>query len=121
MTSLFGAVLLVGGVIALIKIFGLFPRAWHAVRTSRNAFDVINDPELGDDRKESLLQRYSLSVLSSFLDLLIRGAGSLAIPIGLLWALEFTGVVSLKAVLDLTISWPFLLGGVLAAFWLLEK
>jgi hypothetical protein len=35
--------------------------------------------------------------------------------------LEFTGVVSLKAVLDLTISWPFLLGGVLAAFWLLEK
>jgi hypothetical protein len=124
MTSFFGAVLLVGGVIALIKVFGLFPRAWQAVRTSRNVLDVINDPELGEDRKESLLQGYSLSVLSSSLDLLIRGAGSIAIPVGLLWALEFAGVVSLNAVLDLTVSWPFLLGGVLAAiaaFWLLEK
>ena len=56
MTSFFGAVLLVGGVIALIKVFGLFPRALQAVRTSRSAFDVMNDPELADDRKESLLQ-----------------------------------------------------------------
>lgn len=124
MTSFFGAVLLVGGVIALIRVLGLFPRAWQAVRTSRSALDVINDRELGDDRKESLLQGYSLSVLSSSLDLLIRGAGSIAIPIGLLWALEFAGVVSLKAVLDLTLSWPFLLGGILAtiaAIWLPEK
>jgi hypothetical protein len=38
--------------------------------------------------------------------------------------LEFAGVLSLKAVLDLTLSWPFLLSGVIAtiaAFWFLEK
>lgn len=124
MTSFFGAVLLVVGAIALIKVFGLFPRALQAVCMSRSALDVMNDPELGDDRKESLLQGYSLSLLRSFVDLLIRGVGSIAIPVGLLWALEFAGVLSLKAVLDLTLSWAFLLGGVIAAiaaFWLLEK
>ena len=124
MTSFFAAVLLVGGVIALIKVFGLLPRALQAVRTSRSALDVMKDSELGDDRKESLLQAYSLSLLKSSLDLLIRGAGSIAIPVGVLWALEFAGVLSLKAILDITLSWPFLLGSVtaaIAAFWLLEK
>jgi len=124
MISFSGAVLFVVGVIALIKVFGLLPRAWQAVRMSMSALAVMNDPELGDDRKESLLQGYSLSLLRSFLDLLIRGVGSIAIPVGLLWTLEFVGVLSLKAVLDLTLSWPSLLGGVIAAiaaFWLLEK
>jgi hypothetical protein len=115
MTSFFGALLLVAGVIALIKVSGLFPRALQAVRTSKGAFDVISDPQLPDERKESLLQKYSLSLLRSFGDLLIRGAGSIAIPLALLWALEFAGVLSLKAVLDLTLSWPFLLGSAIVA------
>jgi hypothetical protein len=124
MTAFFGVMLLVGGMSALIKLFGLFPRALQAVRTSRSALNVMRNPELGDDHKEVLLQRYSLALLRSFLDLLMRGAGSLARPLGLLWALEVAGVVSLKAVLALTLSWPLLLGGVfaaIAAFWLLEK
>jgi len=124
MTSFLGAVLLVAGMVALIKVSGLFPRALQAVRASRGAFGVMNDPELTDERKESLLQEYSLSLLKSFLDLSIRGAAAIAIPVGLLWALEWVGVVSLKAVLALTLSWPFLLGGVLAGiatFWLLES
>jgi hypothetical protein len=124
MTSFLGAVLLVGAVIALIRVLGLFPRGWQALRASRNAFEIIKDPELADDRKESLLQCYSLSALSSFLDLLIRGAGAIVIPVALLWGLDFAGAVSLRAVLNLTASWPFLLGGTLAgvaALWLLEK
>jgi hypothetical protein len=124
MTSFFGAILLVGGVLALSKVFGLFARAFQAVRTSRSALDVLNDVALGDDHKESLLQGYSLSLLKAFLALLIRGAAAVAIPVGLLWALECAGVLSLKAVLDLTLSWPFLLGSIIAAmaaFWLLEK
>jgi len=124
MTAFVGAGLFVGGVLALLHVFGLYPRAVHALRTSKSAFDVMNDPGLGDDRKESLLQEYSLSLLRSFLDLLLRGAGSIAIPVGLLWALEFAGVVSLEAILAQTLSWPLLLGSILAAtvvFWPREK
>lgn len=124
MTVFSAAVLLLGGVITLLWAFGLVPRAWQAVRASRSAFEVLRDPALGDDRKESLLQGYSRALLSSFLELSIRGAAAIAIPVGLLWALEWVGVVSLEAVLALTLSWPFLLGGVLAGiatFWLLES
>jgi hypothetical protein len=124
MTSLFGAVLLVVGVIALMQGFGLFPRALQAVRTSRRALEVMNDPTCGDDRKAALLQGYSLSLLRSFVDLVIRGVGAIAIPLGLLWTLECAGLLSLKAVLAPMRSWAFLLGGVIAviaAFWLLER
>jgi len=124
MTSFFWAVLLVIGVMALMKVFGLLPRALQAVRTSRSALEVMTDPECGDERKESLLQGYSVSLLGSFVDLSIRGIGSIALPVGLLWLLECAGLLSLEAVLDLTRSWAFLLGGaiaVTAAFWRLEK
>ena len=124
MTAFLGAVLLVIGVITLMKGFGLFPRALQAVHTSRSALEVMHDPACGDDRKAALLQAYSLSLLRSFVDLLIRGVGSIAIPVGLLWTLEMSGLVSLEAVWHLMRSWAFLLGGgitAMAAFWLLEK
>jgi hypothetical protein len=123
MTALFGAVFLVIGMIALMKVFGLFPRGLQAVRTARQALGVMYDPACGEDRKESLLQAYSIALLKAFVDLSIRGVGSLAIPVGLLWGLEFAGVLSLEAVLALTRSWPYLLGSVIAAIvvvWLLE-
>jgi hypothetical protein len=124
MTSLLGAILLVAGVMVLIKASGLFARALQAVRASKGAFEVMRDPGLGDDRKELLLQGYSLSLLRSFLDLLMRGAGSIVIPVGILWVLELAGILSFKEVLDLTLSWPFLLVGALAvlpAFWFLAR
>jgi hypothetical protein len=123
MIAFFGAMLLVGGVIALMKGFGLAPRAMQAVRTSRRALEVMSDAACGDDRKAVLLQEYSLSLLRSFVELSIRGVGAMAIPIGLLWTLECAGLLSLAAVWDLTYSWAFLLGGLAAsaAFWLLES
>lgn len=124
MSSIFGMVLLVGGVIALIRLFGVFPRALQAVHISRSAFAVMNDPHLEDDRKEVLLQAHSLSLLRRFLDILIYGTGSIAIPVGLVWMLECAGLLSLRAVLALTLSWPFLLGSgiaTLVVFWRLKK
>ncbi len=124
MTAFCGAALLVIGVIALSKLFGLFPRALQAVHTSRSALAVMHDPACGDDRKAALLQGYSLSLLRSSVDLLVRGVGAIAIPVGLVWALECAGLLSLEAVWDLTRSRAFLLGGgmaAMAAFWLLEK
>jgi hypothetical protein len=123
MTSFFGAVLLVIGVIALMHGFGLFPRALQALRTSRRALAVMTDPACDDDRKAALLQGYSLALLRSGGDLLIRGVGAIAIPVGLLWTLETAGFLSFTAVWHLLGSWEFLLGGglaAIAAFWCLE-
>jgi hypothetical protein len=123
MTAFIGAVWLIIGVIALMKNFGLFARTLQAVRTARNAIEVMHDPTCGDARKESLLQTYSVSLLRSFMDLALRGVGSVAIPVGLVWGLELAGVLSLAAVLDLARSWPFVLGSIIAASavcWLRE-
>jgi hypothetical protein len=124
MTSFLAAILLIGGMVALIRGFGLLPRTQQVLRTSRRALDVIGDPTLKDDRKESLLQGYSLSLFRAFLDLLLRGTGAIAIPVGLLWALQWAGVVSLEAVWDVALSWPFLLSGAIACmavFWFFEQ
>jgi hypothetical protein len=119
-----GAVLIVGGMVGLIQVAGLFPRAVRAMHTSRAAFHVINDSELADERKESLLQKYSLSLLKSFLDLSVRGAAAILIPIVALWIVDVAGILSFNAVLDLALSWPFLIGGLAASIavsWLFER
>ena len=42
------------------------------------------------------------------------GAGlALALPAGIIWILDVLQVVSLRAVLDVTLSWQFLLGSTL--------
>lgn len=124
MTAIFGALVLIGSAIALMRVFGLGPRALQAVRTSRRALEVMRDPACGDERKAALLQGYSLALLRAFADLLVRGVGAIAIPLGLLWTLACTGLLSLEAVMALTRSWTFLLGGGLAAVaacWLFER
>jgi hypothetical protein len=123
MSALLGALGLVIAVVGLMQAFGLSPRALQVMRTARNALDVIYDSACDDARKEVLLQGYSVALLKSCLDLLIRGVGAMALPIGLLWTLECAGVLSLDAVLALAHSWAFVLGVVIAgvaAFWFLK-
>jgi hypothetical protein len=124
MSAFVGVGLLVISVLALMKLFALGPRTLQAVRTSVSALEVMHSPGYGDDRKEVLLQAYSLSLLRAFVDLSIRGLAAVAIPVGLLWTLQYAGLLSLKAVWDLSCSWTFLLGSFItavAAYWLLEK
>jgi hypothetical protein len=121
MISFIGAGLLVAGVIALLHILGLYPRAIDVVRISKGVLAVMSDPHVTDSRKELLLRKYSLSLLRSFLDISLRAAGTVGIPLAVLWMLEFAGILSLTQVVDLAVSWPFLLGSALAVvpvFWI---
>ena len=56
--------------------------------------------------------------------LLTAGAGlALALPAGIIWILDVLQVVSLRAVLEVTLSWQFLLGSTLVgiAAWLFTR
>jgi hypothetical protein len=122
MTTLLGAVLLIVSMLALMKLFGLFSRAVETVKISKNALQVISNPNLEDDRKESLLQEHSRLLLRAFSDLFIRSLGSIGIPAAILWCFEYSGIISFMTVLNVVHSWPVLLiAGTIAAFWLLEK
>jgi hypothetical protein len=48
---------------------------------------------------------------------------ALALPAGVIWILDMLQVVSLRAVLDVTLSWQFLLGSTLAgiAAWRITR
>jgi hypothetical protein len=48
-----------------------------------------------------------------FLLLTLGAALALALPAGVIWILDVLQVVSLRAVIDVTLSWQFLLGSTL--------
>ena len=79
----------------------------------------LRDAALSDDQKEALMQKQSLQLFGLFFMILACVAGALLAPIGVLWVLDRMKVVSLEAVLKITMSVSFLVGctlvGVLAS------
>lgn len=114
MTAWIGAAVLVSGFVLLLQKFGLVKRSRDVVAASRRSFDVLRDPSLSDEAKETALQKEAKWLLVSFVVLTLGGAAAFLIPLGVIWAGGRIGWVSLESVLDVTISPPFLiLSGVL--------
>jgi hypothetical protein len=118
-----GAIFLVVGFVALVRMFGLIRRCGEVFDLARASLAVLRNPSLDDDAKESALQTHATRLFSLFF-LLTAGTGlALALPAGIIWILDALQVVSLRAVLDVTLSWQFLLGSTLAgvAAWRLTR
>jgi len=121
--ALAGAIFLVVGFVALVRMFGLIRRCGEVFDLARASLAVLRNPSLDDEAKESALQSHATRLFSLFF-LLTVGAGlALALPAGIIWILDALRVVSLRAVLDCTLSWQFLLGSTLAgvAAWRLIR
>ena len=111
--ALAGAIFLVVGFVALVRIFGLVRKCGEVLDLARASLAVMRNPALDDAHKERALQSHATRLFSLFL-LLTAGAGlALALPAGMIWILDALEVVSLRAVLDVTLSWQFLLGSTL--------
>jgi len=111
--ALAGAIFLVVGFLALVRMFGLVRRSGEAFDLARASLAVLRNSSLDDAAKESALQSHATRLFSLFF-LLTAGAGlALALPAGIIWILDVLQVVSLHAVLDVTLSWQFLLGSTL--------
>jgi hypothetical protein len=87
-------------------------------RLVKSSLAVLRNPSLEDDAKESALRSYARRLFLLFLLLTLGAALALALPAGMIWILDALQVVSLRSVIDVTLSWQFLLGttlfGVLA-------
>jgi hypothetical protein len=121
--ALAGAIFLVIGFVALVRMFGLVRRCGEVFDLARASLAVLRNSSLDDAAKESALQSHATRLFSLFF-LLTAGAGlALALPAGIIWILDVLQVVSLRAVLDVTLSWQFLLGSTLAgiAAWRLTR
>jgi len=121
--ALAGAIFLVVGFVALVRIFGLVRKCNEVLDLARASLAVMRNPSLDDSHKERALQSHATRLFSLFL-LLTAGAGlALALPAGMIWILDALEVVSLRAVLEVTLSWQFLLGSTLVgvAAWRMTR
>jgi hypothetical protein len=121
--ALAGAIFLVVGFVVLVRMFGLIGRCSEVFELARASLAVLRNPSLDDEAKESALQSHATRLFSLFF-LLTAGAGlALGLPAGIIWILDALQVVSLRAVLEVTLSWQFLLGSTLVgvAAWRLKR
>jgi hypothetical protein len=105
-----GAVLAVLVFVLAARATGLADKARQAVTSAQASLAVLANRDLDDEAKEKALQALAKRLFALFFLLLLAGAASLAAPAAAVWLLSRTGLVAFSAVLDATLSWPFLLG-----------
>ena len=109
MMTFVGVTILVAGFVVLVRIFGLVEKSGEVFKISKLALSDIQNPGLDDDAKEVALQQHAKRLFSLFFLLTVGGAAALALPAGLLFLLEKMDLLSLNAVMTVTLSWEFLL------------
>jgi hypothetical protein len=109
MMTFAGVAILVAGFVVLVKIFGLVEKSTEVFSVSRLALSDMQNPDLDDEAKEAAIQQHAKRLFGLFFLLAIGGAAALALPAGLLFLLEGMGLLSLSAVITVTLSWEFLL------------
>jgi len=75
---------------------------------------ILGDKQLSDLDKEKAMQQHSLAFFRSFFLILLGCTAALGLPFALVWGLGLTGAVSLDHTLEITLSWPFLVGSTVA-------
>jgi hypothetical protein len=111
--SYLGAVFLVLGFIALLKLLGLVERSKRVVATTRAAMSTLSDRELDDTQKEAAMQAHAKSLGLDFVVLAAGLATALLAPAGGILLLDRAGVLSFDAVIGATLSLELVLGGTL--------
>lgn len=124
MIPLLGAIFLVIGFVALMKVFALVEKSSAVVTVARLAFSDIRNPNLNDDAKEVALQGHAKQLFVLFLLLTLGGTAALILPAAGLWVFELMGVLTLDAAMATALSWEFLSAStvcVLLVLWVNRK
>jgi hypothetical protein len=103
-----GAIFLVIGFVFILKATGLVEKSTRVIDISRQAMAVLRSAELDDDAKESAMQSYAKQLVGLFFLITIGGVAAVILPVMMIWGLDKLGLVSVDAVLDVALSWPFI-------------
>lgn len=118
------ALFVVAAFVGIAHLLRMVPRAQEVLARSRQAVADLRDPDLGEIERERAVQAHAGRLLLLFLILTASAAVALAVPFGAVALLDAAGVLSLDAVVDLTVSPAFLVGtiaGGFAAWWVLRR
>ena len=108
-----GAVVIVLGFSWLLIRLQLVERSKQINGVVRQSAATAADRSLSDDAKARALRKDSLTLFGHFANLTFRLALAVGLPILLVWLLAFTRMWSFQGALDATLTWPFLVAGLL--------
>jgi hypothetical protein len=115
MIDFLGASFLVIGFMVIMQMLGLARHAGSALALSNDAMKVMGNAALSDDQKERAMQAHAVKLFRLFIVLTIGGVAAVLAPLAIVWGLGRVGLLSFEGVMDMALSWPFLVGVSLAA------
>ena len=110
MIALLGALFLLFGFVFFLKLLRLIENSREVLLLSRQALSIIQNTALSDDQKEAAMQSCAKRLFVLFFILAIGLVVALFVPLGILWMAGQFGLISLKDVIALALSWEFLVG-----------
>ena len=108
-----GAALIVIGFSWLLVRLHLVDRSGRINGVVRQSTATAADPSLSDAEKGRAMRRHSLALFGLFGELTLRLALAIGLPILLVWLLASTRLWNFEGALEATVSWPFLIAGLL--------
>ena len=108
-----GAALIVIGFSWLLLRLQLVERSGRIGGVVQQSTATAADRSLSDAEKGRALRRHSLALFGLFGDLTLRLALAIGLPILLVWLLAFARLWNFEGALEATVSWPFLIAGLL--------
>lgn len=105
-----GAIFLVVGFIVILKISRLVEKSTRVIAISKRAVAELRDVELSDDAKESAMQNHAKQLAGLFVLITMGGTAAVLVPIAVIWGLDQLALVSIDAVFNVALSWPFFVG-----------
>ena len=104
------ALFLVAGFLVVARVLRMVPHAREVMARSRAATRDLRDPDLDELAREKAIQGHAIRLAVLFALLVLASAAALALPLGVVYLFELTGLVETTAVVDATLSPTFLIG-----------
>lgn len=114
MSAYVGAAFIVLAFSQLLISFNLVEKARKIGATSRQSAAILSDKSLDDDAKEKAMRQHSVALFGGFFTLTAGLVAALGIPIFAVWLVSFTHLWSFENVMTASLSWPVILGGIVA-------
>ena len=111
-----GAIFLVVGFIVILKISRLVEKSTRVIDISKQAMTELGNAEMSDDDKEVAMQGHAKKLVGLFFLITLGGIAAVFLPIAVIWGLERFDLVSVDAVLNVALSWPFLVATTVLIF-----
>ena len=108
-----GAALIVIGFSWLLIRLQLVEQSRRINGIVRQSAATASDRSLSDAAKAQALRRHSLALFALFASLTFGLILAVGLPILLVWLLAFANLWSFEGALEATLTWPFLIAGLL--------